>query len=202
MKYSRLAPRSSLLSMKLRTFIAVELPDDLRARAVAVARQLATVAPEVKWVEPQSLHWTLQFLGNVEEREIGEICAAVAEAVLAHEPFDLQLRGAGAFPSSDRPRTLWLGVGQGQDEMIALQASIERSIEPLGFRGEARRYTPHLTIGRPGRGGRPGELARELAALADYDGGTMLVDEVTVYSSELTRGGPIYTPLGIAPLGT
>jgi 2'-5' RNA ligase len=188
--------------MKLRTFIAVSIPEDVRTRALAAAKQLAAVAPDVKWVEPQSLHWTLQFLGNVDQREIGEICAAVAEAALEHEPFDLEICGAGAFPSPDRPRTLWLGVGQGADQMIALQGSIERSLEPLGFRGEARRYTPHLTIGRPGRGAPPRELAAELIALADFQAGTMLVDEVVVYSSELTREGPLYEPLGFAPLGS
>jgi 2'-5' RNA ligase len=186
--------------MILRTFIAVAIPDDVRRRAVDVARQLAAVAPDVKWVEPASLHWTLNFLGNVEQREIGDVCAAVAEAALEHAPFDLALYGAGAFPSPDRPRTLWLGVGQGRDEIIALQAAIEKSLESLGFRGEARRYTPHLTIGRPGRGGPPPALAAELANLADFDGGTMAVDEVTVFSSELTRNGPIYEPLGFAPL--
>jgi RNA 2',3'-cyclic 3'-phosphodiesterase len=186
--------------MKLRTFIAVALPDDLRARAVAVADRLAAVAPNVKWVRPQSLHWTLQFLGNVDQREIAEICAAVAEAALAHEPFELEIRGVGAFPSPERPRTLWIGTGQGTEPMIALQGSIEESLAPLGFRGEARRFTPHLTIGRPGRGEPPRALAQELAALADFDGGTMLVDEVTVYSSQLTREGPIYEPLGFAPL--
>jgi 2'-5' RNA ligase len=186
--------------LKLRTFIAVALPENVRARALAAAKQLAAVAPDVKWVEPQSLHWTLNFLGNVAERETGEICAAVAEAAIEHEPFDLQVLGAGAFPSPDRPRTLWLGVGQGRDEMIALQASIEKSLDSLGFRGEARRYTPHLTIGRPGRGEPPRELALELAAMADFNGGTMLVDEVTIFSSELTRQGPVYDPLGFAPL--
>ena len=85
--------------------------------------------------------------------------------------------------------------------MIALQASIEKSLESLGFRGEARRYTPHLTIGRPGRGEPPPELAVELASMADFNGGKMLVDEVTVFSSELTRQGPVYDPLGFAPLG-
>ena len=85
--------------------------------------------------------------------------------------------------------------------MIALQAAVEKSLEPLGFRGEARRYKPHLTIGRPGRGEQPRELADHLASLADFDGGTMLVDEVVVYSSELTRQGPIYEALGFAPLG-
>lgn len=187
--------------MKLRTFIAVALSGELSKRALVAARQLAAVAPNVKWVEPQSLHWTLQFLGKVDDREAGEICAAVAEGALEHEPFDLQIHGLGAFPSLDRPRTLWLGVGQGRDQMIALQASIEKSLELLGFRGEARRYTPHLTIGRPGRGESPRELAAELATLANFNGGTMLVDEVTIFSSELTRKGPIYAPLGIAPLG-
>jgi 2'-5' RNA ligase len=187
--------------LKTRTFIAVALPDDLRKRAQAVIQKLLPIADNVKWVEPQSLHWTLQFLGNVPELEIGEICAAVAEGALEHEPFDLEIRGASAFPSLDRPRTLWLGVGQGRDEMIALQASIEKSLEELGFRGEARRYTPHLTIGRPGRGDPPPQLAAELAKLADFDGGTMLVDEVTIFSSELAREGPIYNALGYAPLG-
>jgi 2'-5' RNA ligase len=162
--------------------------------------QLRSAAPDVKWVEPEGLHWTLNFLGNVEDREIAEICAVVAEAALEHAPFDLQVRGAGAFPSPDRPRTLWLGVGAGRDQMIALQASIEKSLDSLGYRGEARRYTPHLTIGRPGRGQPPRELVAELANLAEFNGGSMLVEEVTVFSSELTRQGPIYTPLGFAPL--
>jgi 2'-5' RNA ligase len=186
--------------MKIRAFVAVPLPDDIRKRAVQVAGELAMVAPDVKWVEPHSLHWTLQFLGNVDQREVPEICAAVAEGVLEHEPFDLSLHGAGAFPSPERPRTLWLGVGQGREDIIALQATIEKSLEPLGFRGEARRFTPHLTIGRPGRGEAPRSLATELAKLADFEGGKMLVDEVVVYSSELTRQGPIYEPLGFAPL--
>jgi RNA 2',3'-cyclic 3'-phosphodiesterase len=186
--------------MKIRTFVAVAIGADVRARALKLMERLRPVAPNVKWVEPQGLHWTLNFLGNVEERETGEICAAVAEAALEHEPFDLEIRGAGAFPSPDRPRTLWLGVGAGRDGIIALQASIEKSLEQLGFRGEARRYTPHLTIGRPGRGQPSSDLATELANLANFPGGTMLVDEVTIYSSELTRSGPIYDPLGFAPL--
>lgn len=186
--------------MKIRTFVAIPIPDDIRRRALDVATRLAAVAPEVKWVEPQSLHWTLNFLGNVEQREIGEIAAAVAEGALECETFEISLRGAGAFPSPDRPRTLWLGAGEGRDMMIALQSSIEKSLELLGFRGEARRFTPHLTIGRPGRGEPSRALAQELAALADFDGGKMFVDEVILYSSELTREGPVYDPLAFAPL--
>mgnify|MGYP001363763843 CR=1 FL=1 len=185
---------------RLRTFIAVAIPDDLRKRAQSVAQQLAPIAGNVKWVEPQSMHWTLQFLGNVPEREIGEVCAAVAEGALDVEPFELQIRGASAFPTPDRPRTIWLGVGQGREQMIALQAAVERALEPLGFRGEARRYTPHLTIGRPGRGDPSSQLAAALAELSNFDGGSMLVDEVTIFSSQLRREGPEYNVLGYAPL--
>lgn len=188
--------------MKIRAFVAVPIPDDIRRRALGVAQRLAAVAPDVKWVEPQSLHWTLNFLGNVEQRETGEIAAAVAEGALECEPFELTIRGVGAFPSPDRPRTIWLGAGEGRDAMIALQAAIEKSLEPLDFRGEARRFTPHLTIGRPGRGEPPRALAEALAALADFDGGAMLVDEVILYSSELNRQGPIYEPIAFAPLGS
>jgi 2'-5' RNA ligase len=188
--------------MKIRAFVAIAIPDNIRRRAMDVAARLSAVAPEVKWVEPQSLHWTLNFLGNVEQRETGDIAAAIAEGAQEFEPFELAIHGAGAFPSPDRPRTLWLGVGEGRESIIALQAGIEKSLEPLGFRGEARSYTPHLTIGRPGRGEPSRALAEELAALADFDGGKMFVDEVVLYSSELTREGPVYEPLAFTPLGS
>ena len=116
------------------------------------------------------------------------------------EPFELACRGAGAFPSADRPKTLWLGAGQGSDEMVTLQAAIERPLTKLGFRGEARRYTPHLTLGRAGRQSHPRSLAIELAALANFDAGTMLVDEVTIFASRLTPAGPEYDVLALAPL--
>ena len=155
----------------------------------------------MKWVEPQSLHWTLNFLGNVEQRETGEICAAVADAALEHEAFDLQVCGAGAFPTPDRPRTLWLGVGEGRDQMIAA-AGLDRRVARvarLPRRGPPLYATPHHRPPGPRRSAP--ELAVELAAMADYNGGKMLVDEVTIFSSELTRQGPVYDPLGFAPLG-
>jgi len=85
--------------------------------------------------------------------------------------------------------------------MCKLQKKIDHALRKLGFRGENRRFVPHITLGRAGRHGRPASLAGELAALADFDAGTMLVDEVAVYSSQLTRDGPIYDILSHAPLG-
>jgi 2'-5' RNA ligase len=157
-------------------------------------------AGDVKWVAAENLHWTLQFLGNLDEREIPAVCDAVTTAVAEIEPFDLEAKGAGAFPSADRPRTLWIGAGEGTRPMSVLHSAIERRLKKRGYRGEERRFVPHITIGRAGRKGRPQSLADELATLADYDAGTMLVDEVTVYASELTSEGPEYRVLGRAPL--
>jgi 2'-5' RNA ligase len=186
--------------VKTRTFVAVPIPDDVRGRALEFVRSIRPVAGDVKWVESHNLHWTLNFLGDVDDTELPDVCDAVAAAAAEIEPFELECRGAGAFPSADRPRTLWLGAGEGSDRMVALQAAIERALSKLGFRGEARHYTPHLTLGRAGRGQPPRELAAKLAELADFDAGTMLVDEVTIFASQLTPAGPVYDVLALAPL--
>jgi RNA 2',3'-cyclic 3'-phosphodiesterase len=188
--------------VNIRTFIAVAASPEIRHGAARLINRLRLSAStaDVKWTNADNLHWTLQFLGDVDELEIPKVCEIVGTAVADVEPFDLAARGAGAFPSADRPRTLWLGAGQGADEMIALQRAIERPLKKLGFRGEDRRFVPHLTLGRAGRHGRPQSLAAELIPLTDFDAGSMLVDEVTVFASELTREGAEHRVLAHAPL--
>jgi len=183
-----------------RTFIAVTASPEVRRAAAKLAEQLCSAAGGVKWVAPENLHWTLQFLGEIDILEANTVCTAVCAAAAEVEAFDLECQGAGAFPAADRPRTLWLGAGKGSQAMVALHAAIQRRLDRLGYRGEHRRFVPHLTIGRAGRSAPSRSLVRELAALAEFDGGTMLVDEVTVYSSQLGPEGPTYDPLARAPL--
>jgi RNA 2',3'-cyclic 3'-phosphodiesterase len=188
--------------MPVRTFIAVAASTEVRSAAVKLMHRLrlSSAAANVKWVAPENLHWTLQFLGDVDERDIPEVCQAVANAATECDSFDIEAHGAGAFPSADRPRTLWIGAGQGAKEMGTLQAAVERRLRKRGYRGEERRYVPHITLGRAGRKGQPHSLATELAELSDYDAGSMLVDEVTVYSSQPGHDGPTYDVLARAPL--
>jgi RNA 2',3'-cyclic 3'-phosphodiesterase len=186
---------------KTRTFIAVEAIDEAHVAALAVIDRLRSAAEGVKWVAPDNLHWTIQFLGDLDDREMAEVCLRTVRVAARHEAFELEARGVGAFPSVQRPRTLWLGAGQGADRLCDLQSDIEQSLEDLGFRGENRAYVPHLTIGRTGRGPAGGPLlAERLAKLADFDGGVMSVDEVIVFASELGREGPEYSVLARAPL--
>ena len=156
----------------------------------------------MKWVEPHNLHLTLKFLGDVPEREIAEVCRAVQRGAAEVKRFELEVRGAGAFPNAARPRTVWLGAGAGAEQMVMLHDRVEVPLAELGYREEHRRFQSHLTIGRV-RGGGPGiaELGKLLQQHADFMAGRMTVGKVTVFSSTLTPAGPIYEVLGTAPLG-
>ena len=186
----------------MRTFVAVEIGAAIRARAGQLIETLAAAGADVKWVEPQNLHLTLQFLGEVAVAEIPQVCAAVGRGTAAIGPFELEVRGAGAFPHPGRPKTIWLGAGSGQQQMIALHDAVEAALGKLGFRKEHRRFEPHLTLGRVRSGG-PAvtELGQALRGQADFQAGTCHVAEVVVFSSELQPAGPLYSALGRAALG-
>lgn len=188
--------------MPVRTFIAVVASPEIRRSGVKIAELLRPVAGDVKWVAAENLHWTMQFLGDLDALEIPVVCNAVTTAAQQLEAFDLECRGVGAFPAPDRPRTLWIGAGTGAQAMVALQAAIQTKLDRLGYRGESRRYVPHVTLGRAGRNSPPRALTRELTSLAEFEAGTMLVDEVTVFSSQLKPEGPVYEVLARAALAT
>lgn len=185
---------------KTRTFIAVEAIDGVHAQAQAAIERLRPVAANVKWVEPENLHWTLQFLGDLKDEEIAEVCRRVQKTVATVEPFSLTAASVGAFPKPDRPRVLWLGAGEGSQEFVHLAGAIEQNLANMGFRGENRQFVPHLTLGRVGPGENAG-LVEALGSLTDFAGGQMFVDEVVVYASEPQRSGPKYVPLAHLKLG-
>jgi RNA 2',3'-cyclic 3'-phosphodiesterase len=186
---------------RLRTFIGVDIGKAIRDRAVALQEKLAQTTSAVKWVEHDNLHVTLLFLGEVEDREVPTICRAVAEQVQKHASFQLSIERVGCFPNARRPRILWIGVGEGTQELCALHDSLEPPLLALGcYRREERDYTPHITLGRV-KGDRPADnLAAALAKHAGWQGGQTTVNEVLVMSSELTAQGPIYTVLSRAKL--
>lgn len=180
----------------VRTFVAVELTPEIRGRANQLVGVLRRVVADVRWSPPENMHLTLKFLGDVEVLEIPRVCDAVKEAVADMSPFTIEVRGAGAFPDFEKPRTVWLGVGAGSDGLTLMHERLEAALGALGFREEGRRFRPHLTLGRV-RDSHPGsKFAQTLAGHADYVAGEMMVGEVTVFSSELSRAGSKYEVLG------
>jgi len=186
----------------LRTFIAVELSAGVQQSALDLIDSLQGTAANVKWVETSQLHWTLKFLGEVKSREIPSVCRAMIQAAKSVPTFKVEVRGAGAFPTAQRPRTVWLGAGEGVDSFVQLHEALEQRLQPLGFRSERRRFQPHITLGRVRRS--PfgvEELGGLILEQAEFDAGSMRVDEVVAFSSQLQRSGPTYEVLGRAELG-
>jgi len=184
----------------LRAFIAAEMSPDVRTKAGSLIVELARAGAEVKWVDPENMHLTIKFLGELPVEEVPEVCHRVAEAVAGVAPFEIALRGAGAFPKPDRPRTLWLGVSDGADSLTDLAERVETSLTTLGFRRESRRFHPHLTIGRVRRAtAAVATLAAQIADNSHFYAGSTAVDELVVFSSVLSPAGPTYHRLaGIA----
>jgi 2'-5' RNA ligase len=192
------------MKQTVRTFVAIEISEPVRRAAAKLIETLGTAAADVKWVDPQNLHLTVKFLGDVSLKETARICQAVQKAAAEVEPFELALGGVGAFPKIERPRTIWIGghcEAGGTDTMSLLHEKIEQRLAKLGFRKDSRRFQAHLTIGRVHRGSGMADLAQLIQENAGLQFGKTTVREAVVFSSELTRKGPTYHPLGRATLG-
>ncbi|MFM8270896.1 MAG: RNA 2',3'-cyclic phosphodiesterase [Gemmata sp.] len=186
---------------RTRTFIGVGTGDSIRASAAALQKELAKLASGVNWVAPESMHVTLLFLGEVDDRELHAVCKAVKAVAAAEAPFTLRVSGVGAFPNARRPKVVWGGVTDGAEPLARLYSALEEEMLELGcYRTEERGYTPHLTLGRVSKPEAGLALAPELPKRMAWQGGHTGVEEVLVYSSELDAAGPVYTVIGRAPL--
>ncbi len=188
---------------RIRTFIAVGLDDAVHDNVVALQESLARTTPDdVKWVEPENLHVTLLFLGEVDDRQVHEVCRAVAACCEEQEGFTLTVGGVGAFPNLRRPRTLWVGMGLGSQQLVQLHDALEQALLDLGcYRREERQYSPHVTLGRVRNDGVDDKLIQAMTKNQNWQGGQTQVTEVLVMSSQLTPRGPQYTVMSRAKLG-
>jgi 2'-5' RNA ligase len=188
----------------IRAFIAVELPSGLKNELAELETQLKKASPPVvKWVDPNSIHVTLKFLGEISEDSIEELMLAIEETAQGILPFQLEVRGVGAFPNLERPQVLWTGVKGELEKIAQLQKRIESNTEQLGSPRESRAFSPHLTLGRVRDEAGPNERRRLGKLLADTTFTALHnidVDAVNLMKSQLTPGGAIYSCIGSVKL--
>ncbi|CAN5226408.1 RNA 2',3'-cyclic phosphodiesterase [soil metagenome] len=186
---------------RTRTFLAIDINKPVRASVTKVQEDLAELGADVKWVEPANLHLTMLFLGEVDDRDLVAICRAATKVAADIKQFSMVLEGVGAFPNTRRPRTLWVGVNEGKDSVIALHKALENALFDLGcYRREARAFAPHLTLGRVNSARNEESLVTAISENADRICGETNVSEVLVMGSELKSSGPEYTVIGRAKL--
>jgi 2'-5' RNA ligase len=188
----------------IRAFIAVELPEELKKELAALEMLLKNNGPPiVKWADPNSIHITLKFLGEIATESAEELMLALEEAAQGVAPFKLEVRKLGAFPAPDRPQVIWVGVKGAVERINQLQQRIESNCEQLGFSRENRPFTPHLTLGRVRDDARPnerqrlGKLLMETSFTASHD---VDVTEINLLKSQLTPAGAIHTVIGTVKL--
>ncbi|MFQ6114286.1 MAG: RNA 2',3'-cyclic phosphodiesterase [bacterium] len=180
---------------KIRTFIAIEIPDSIHQKIAKVQDELKSKQEKarISWTKPGNIHLTLRFLGDVEESRINSVVEAIEKAVQPFSSFDFLVRNFGAFPNFRRPRVLWIGIENPPSELTQMAQNIEDELSTIGFTSEKRKFSAHLTIGRV-----KSSLSQSFVQLLqarDFEGGQVRVKEVVVMKSDLRPTGAVYTPL-------
>jgi len=184
---------------KIRSFIAIKLPQDAIVRLAAVQAELRqhTDCP-VQWVAPQGIHLTLKFLGNISTSQIPQITGALEDTVKGITPFSLAINGLGFFPGPARIQVVWIGI-KGQTEILAgLQTRLEKTLARLGFPAEKKPFRPHLTLGRVRDRATPAARQNLIEAIAKSRAApdaTFAADALALMQSTLTPAGAIYQQL-------
>ena len=184
----------------MRTFMALDIDSRIRQRLACLRQQLNARDAKIRWVEPENLHVTLNFLGEVADSSLPAVCEAATSAAAEIEPFDFDVRGLCCVPKGSRPTMIWAGVSDDTMRMAELQEQLAARLESLGFRRDSRPFKPHITVARIKSARNPRPLQQAVAILADIDVGRRHAEELVVYSSQLTLSGPIYAPVATAPL--
>ncbi|MFA5339638.1 MAG: RNA 2',3'-cyclic phosphodiesterase [Candidatus Omnitrophota bacterium] len=182
----------------IRVFIAIELPPQARDELISVQATLKRSGADVKWVEPENIHLSLRFIGDVGPDKTEEIKNQLAGVASASKAFELTMKGIGAFPDLDHPRVIWAGVDRGAAESARIADGLEAKLRAIGIAGEEmlkNKFHPHITLGRV-RSGRNGDKLRGLVETVGFEAGPVIKAEyLTLFMSRLTPQGSVYTAL-------
>ena len=183
----------------LRTFIALQLPDDLVQELSNLQRPLLKMFSGIKWVDPRNMHLTLKFIGATSPDRITSITGIVERAVQGFRAFQFAVSGMGAFPNPRNPKVIWVGI-QPEQQLIVFQQQLESALAAIGYAREKRSFAPHLTLGRV----RDPRVRSTVRALLEEHSGTDLgsftASRVVFYRSDLLPSGPVYSVLKEAAL--
>jgi 2'-5' RNA ligase len=189
----------------MRLFFAIEPSQAARTAIDGVlsdaSGRLGPDAAALRWIAKENLHLTLQFLGEV-HRDRADALVTALQPPIALRPFTVSLDRFGVFPPSGPPRTIWLGVNRGADELRQIHAELDRRLAALRFDPDGRPYSPHLTVARvrDEHRSRASAVRSTLASMA-VPAVTWEVAHATLFESDLSGPKPRYTARARVDLG-
>jgi len=184
----------------MRAFIALELSEEIREELSRLQNELKKTDADVKWGDPENIHLTIKFLGNIDEAQIGAVTEALDKIASRTGQFKMSLFKLGAFPDLHRIHVVWIGIDEGCSQVETLARSIEDELCKAGFPGENRAFRAHLTLGRVKTARNKIRLTDKISAL-EVRPISCPIDHITLFQSTLTPRGPLYTRLHAAVLG-
>ena len=182
----------------MRTFIAIELPQNIKDTLGRLQGKLKQCGADVRWVEPHNIHLTLKFLGEVEDSKLDGINQIIEDTVKNRLKFEITLTDLGVFPDINHPRIIWVGIKDKNNETKLIAEELGEKLEKLGIPREERQFLGHITIGRIKSWLNKDKLAERLSVLKDESSNekiNFIADKITLFKSSLKPNGPIYEVL-------
>jgi 2'-5' RNA ligase len=184
----------------MRTFIAIELPEATRAALYDFKALLHRKGMHATWVKPEAMHLTLRFLGDITEEQAGTLSTILTESYADKAAPVLVVRGVGAFPSLKKPNILWAGVETVQGDVEALQQAAESGARGIGLAQETKKFHPHITLARFKKPEDSRSASQHISpymaeGMTPEFGYEFRASNVVLFSSTLTKNGPIYKKL-------
>ena len=187
--------------MAIRSFLAFELPPDIKQEVTRISLEVKKSGLEAGWVKPGNIHLTMVFLGDVNEKDIPAVISSIDNVTVKYESFDISLGGMGLFPDIRRPRVLWLGLDGEIERLGSLRDDLQIPLEAFGIEQEKRLFKPHLTLGRFRRPVKDRNLlGKVIDDFSDISGFNRKLHELILFKSELKPGGSVYTKIHSWPL--
>ena len=178
---------------QIRAFLAIDLDDDLKPKINKIIREFKGIDANIKYVDLLNLHFTLKFFGEIDTEGLDLISEKIENVVKDFKPFNIKIKGCGAFPNRNRIKVIWVGLDE--DEILKnLHDRLDKEFNSIGFDLD-RKFSSHLTIGRMKSAKGKDEVKTTIEKYDDVDIGTMEVTGIVLKKSTLTPKGPIYEDL-------
>ncbi|MEM3090574.1 MAG: RNA 2',3'-cyclic phosphodiesterase, partial [Candidatus Bathyarchaeia archaeon] len=178
----------------IRSFIAFDIESaSVLNRIMQMQRELAETRADLRLVEPENIHITVRFLGNITTNMVDKIFEGMRKVQFV--PFVVKIQGVGAFPDLRYPRVVWAGIREGSTQLRGIFSQLEPYLRGLGFAPDPKGFSPHLTIARVKSGRNKAALVKFLMENVDYEFGIVRAECLRLKRSDLTPKGPIYSTL-------
>lgn len=189
--------------MGTRTFFALDVDEPTRAALARAQRELASLPGWIKWVRPENLHVTMNFVGDVSDDGLAALCELAGRCAAGFEPggFEFAARGLACVPGGGQVRMIWARVEDAGGHVARLHGVVNRALGEMGMRTESRAFRGHVTMARVRSTRDAGAVRRGVEEFQRGAFGVVRADELVLYASELSAAGPTYTALARARLG-